>query len=351
MAAGTAVYPGGVNTYVKSHAATDNLTVSFSRNVRDFPLAQYVQYRDVQKTQGYYLVIDIEQAGRIVGGNLDEYVWPDGADRPRRNSGTEKFAFHDYRTERYDFDFTLGYKAMNEADWNIRDTEANFKAQLAMTGRTRAVNQVLAATGNWDASHVIDVSTITGNSGSWELSTTHRQDIKRSLNYGRELIRKDTLSTVKKADLNLVFNPVSAARYGESQEIVDYLKGSPEAWNQVKGREGKYSDYGIPDTIYGYPIVVEDTVMVTSRRGASSVTRANVMADGTAYLLARPGGLISKAGSGPSFSTCMLFLLEEMTVETLDNTNDRRTEGHVVDDYDVAMTAPVSGFYFQSTIE
>ena len=351
MASGTAVYPGGVNTFVKDHRATGNLTVSFSRNPSDFPLARYVQYRQVEKDAGYYLRINTEQAGRIVGGNGNEYVWPDGADRPRRNSGTEKFNFHDYRTTRFDFDFTLGYKTANQADWNIEETEAAFHAQQAMTSRTVMVHDILSVNANWDSTHYADVDAILTNTGSWELSTTQRLDIKRSLNYGRDIIRKDTLGVVKKSDLILVINPYTAQRIGESQEIVDYLKGSPEAWNQVKGREGKYSDYGIPDTLYGVEIVVEDAVMVTSRRGASSVTRQDVMGNGIAYMLARPGGLVSKAGSGPSFSTVMLFTLEELTVERRDDADNRRIEGHVVDDVAPALTAPVSGFKFNAVTE
>lgn len=351
MAGGTPVYPGhGPNTFVKSMKATDNLTVSYSRNVNDFPLTRYIQYKDVTKDSGYYLKITAENAARIVGGKLNEWVWPDGADRPRREN-TEKFAFHDYKTTRYDYDFTLGYKTAQQADWNIRDTEAAFHAQQAMTGRTQAVHDMLKTTGNWETSHVADVTGLLSNSGSWELSTTQRQDIKRSLNYGRDLIRKHTLGVVKQSDLNLVFNPVTAQRLGESQEIVDYLKGSPEAWNQIKGRSGKYADYNLPDSLYGYPLVVEDTVVVTSQRNAATTTYADALPDGNAYLLARPGALTSKAGSGPSFSSCMLFLLEELTVETKDDVDNRRTEGHVVDDYDPEMTSSISGFYFQNVIE
>lgn len=352
MAAGTYAYPGGTNTYVKNHEATGNLVVSFSRNPSDFPLARYVQYRDVKKDAGYYLRIAAEQAARIVGSSLSEYVWPDGADRPRRNNGTEKFRFEDYRTERYDFDFQLGYKAEGQADWNIKDSEAAFKAQQAMTGRTVAVANALQTTGNWDSSHRASVANIDGNAGTWELSTTSRTDIKRSLNYGHNIIRQHTLGVVKRKDLILVMNPVTAQRIGESQEVVDYLKGSPDALKGLTGELAeKYAELGMPARLYGVEIVIEDTVVVTSARGASSVTYSDAMADGNAFLVARPGGLVSKVGSGPSFATCMLFLYEEMTVETRDDKDNRRIEGHVVDDYAVAMTAPVSGFFFQDVIE
>jgi hypothetical protein len=75
------------------------------------------------------------------------------------------------------------------------------------------------------------------------------------------------------------------------------------------------------------------------------------MADGTVYMLARPGGLVASPEAGPSWSTCMLLLLEEMTVEDFDDDKQRRTEMHIVDDFAPVMTAPVSGFYFTGVIE
>lgn len=350
-AAGGYVLPGQSNTYIRQHDATGNLVVHYSRNIKNFPLNRYVQLREVTKDTGLYLQITSEEAGRIVGGNLNEFVWPDGSDRPERNAGWEQFRFLDYRCQRFDYDFQIGYKAQKQADWDILATGAATKAQQAMTARTRAVQQVLYDTNNWDSTHVASVSAgITGNSGTWELSTTQRGDIKRSLNYGANLIRKDTLAVVRKDDLMLVMNPVTAQRVGESQEIRDYIKGSEDAWKEVINQEGRYSEYGLPNKLYGYEVVVEDSVMVTSVRG-DTVVRSDVMADDIAFLLARPGGLVASVENGPSWSTCMLFMFEEMTVETLSDDKNRKVAGHVVEDFAPVMTSPVSGFYFQNIIE
>ena len=137
MPAGISVFPGQSNTYVKDFRSSGKLQVSFSRNPRDFALANYVQYVPVKRDQGYYLVINAEQAARLVGGELDEFVWPDGADRPMNHDGTEKFNFADYRTIRRNYGFVIGDKASSQADWDIMDTEAAFHAQQAMTARTR----------------------------------------------------------------------------------------------------------------------------------------------------------------------------------------------------------------------
>jgi hypothetical protein len=351
MTAGPLYYPGGSNTYVKDHMATGNLIASYSRNPKDFPLARYIQYREVKKDSGFYMRLGIEQAARLVGGSVDEYVWPDGADRPQRNNGTERFQFVDYRTERRDFDWQLGYKSTDQASWNIKDTEAANHAQQAMTARARRAHQKLENAANWDASHIIDVATIPGNSGRWDVSTTGRMDIKRSLNYGFDLIHQDTNGVInKRSDMILVISKKTAQRIGECQEMVNAFIQSVEARKHWENKEPRYNEWGIPDYLYGFEVVVEDTIMVTSKRGASATTRSPVCANGVGYILSRPGGLVSKANSGPSYSTLMCLTYEDMTVETLDDPKNRRIDGHVVDDTAEEIVSPVSGFVLQNLI-
>lgn len=356
MAAGTAVRPGGSNTYVKDHKATGNLVISFSRNPNKFPLARYIQYRKVEKDAGYYLKITAENAARVVGGLLTEFVWPDGADAPRRNSGTEKFAFHDYRTERYAPDFTLGYKSRDQASWDIQAMESEMHVHQTMTLRAQNVGAVLENTNNWDATHILDVddgtTDVPGNTDSWELSTSQRQDIKRSLNRGCTLIHQHTLGVVQRKDLQLVMTPATAQKIGESQEVIDFVKQAPDAWKMIQGElSGLNSQWGMPDMLYGIPIVVEDTVVITTARDATTPTYAYPLTDGHSFLLARPGALVSNAASGPSFSTIMAFFYEELTVETKDDPDNRRVNGRVVDDLAVVMTAGASGIFFRGCIE
>jgi len=47
----------------------------------------------------------------------------------------------------------------------------------------------------------------------------------------------------------------------------------------------------------------------------------------------------------------MLFMYEEMCVETFSDDTARREVGHVVEDYAPVMTSPVSGFHFKTVIE
>lgn len=346
------IFPGGSNTYIPDHSATGYLITQFSRNPKDFPLARYIQYRPVKKDRGFYLRLTAEQAARLVGGNVDEYVWPDGADAPRRNNQTEKFEFIDYFADRYAPDFTLGDLSVEQAGWDLKGVETANLAQKQMTLRTQKVHDELETDANWDASHIADVTTdITGVAGRWDQSTTARMDIKKSINYGFDQIRKDTLGVVKnKSDLRLVLNPRSAQKIGECQEMINAFIQSTEARAQWEGKAPEYNDFGLPKYLYGVEVVVEDTVVVTSARDASTVVKEDACADGMAYLLARPGGLTAKVNSGPSYSTVMLFMMTDMQVEVRSDPDNKRLNGRIVDHFAVEVVAPITGFRFENIV-
>lgn len=127
----TPVYPGGSNTFIPNHRATNGLVIGFSRNVEDFALNQYIKIAPVDQDQGVYLNLTAEEAGRVLSSDLSEFVWPDGADRPMNNDGTELFAFEPYRTKRYGFGYKLGYKAKNQAEWDIGKSHQAIKRNSA----------------------------------------------------------------------------------------------------------------------------------------------------------------------------------------------------------------------------
>jgi len=345
-----AAYPASGNVFVKDHRATGALVVDFSRNVEDFALNRYAQIRGVTKESGYYLEMTVEEAGRVLNADLADFVWPDGQERPLRNEGTESFNFQSYQTNRYDYGFNLGDKAVDQADWDIVAGHSRIKAQQAMTARTQLALAALTDTNNYDAAHTSDVDAIAGNTGDWAASTTSLQDIKRSLNHAAKIIKRDTLGAVKTRDLKLVVGPDTAMEIAQSAELVDHIKSSQHALAQIRGElPGRNIEFGLPDFLYGYEVAVEDAVKVTTHKGASSVTRSYLLGSGEALLAARPGDLVAPQG-GPSFSTIMIFAYEELAVETLHDQRNRRTEGHVVDDIAVVMTAPATGFYFTAAV-
>lgn len=338
-----AAFPGPNNVYLVSHEATNNLIVGYSRNADDFPIARYAQIIPVKKQVGAYLQLTAEEAGRIVSSDVSEYLWADGDEEPMGNDGTESHQYATYNAKRYSFGFNLGDLTTEQADWNVLAVHSAVKAQQAMTARTYKSIGYLTTGANWPAAQTATATTAGG--GKWDVSTTALLYIKKSLKYAAMQIVQSTLAAVKPKDLILVVSPDLAGLMANSLEISDYLKASPFALAQVRGDvESQNGKYGLPDELYGYKVVIEDTVRVSTRKGATT-TKGFVLANTNALLLARPGGIEGKYGS-PSFATCQLFMKEEMTVESMRDPNNRRTRARVVENYDVAIGAPASGFLF-----
>lgn len=346
-----ATYPGANTSYVPDHEATGKMVVDFSRNESKFPLNRYVQIVPVKKTIGLYLNMTVEEAGRILNADGSDLIWPDGNDAPSGTDGTESHEFKEYRCERYAPSFRLGNMTVQQASWDIKARHAAIKAQQMMTLRTQLVQTPLLDTANYPTGHYSDVASISGNSGTWAQSTTARQDIKRSLNTAAEKILDATLAAVELDDLILVIPSAAASAISLSQEIVDHVKGSPEAWAQVRGElPNRNKFYGLPEKLYGFQVVVEDTRKVTSKKGATRAV-SQVMTSTKAALISRPGGLVGVA-EAPSFSSVTLFVWDqsEMLVETKEDQDNKRVLGRVVDVIKAVMTAPSASFLFTSTI-
>ena len=343
-----AQFPSAQNVFVKDHESSGKLTVDFSRNAKDFAVNNYSQIQSVDKVAGYYREVTVEEAGRILNSDLSNFSWADGAPAPEGFEGTESHEWKEYRCERFAFPVSLGDLTIDQASWDVRQEYAAKKAQQAMTGRTVKAIAVLENVANYPTQK-LDVDDGTVSSTKWDAATDVNQNIKKSLNHGANVILKNTLAGVDINDLVLVISPGLAAELSATQEVVQHIKGSPDALAQIRGElPGENAIYGLPNKLYGFPVVVEKTVKVTSRKGATAA-RSFVKADDTAVMVARPGGLEGVAGA-PSFSALTTFMQEELSVETLREEKDRRTLLRVVENYDVVMTAPVSAFLFQDVI-
>lgn len=344
--ASSTVFPSGTNTFAPSVEASHNLVVDFGRNANDFAVNRYTQIAPVKNNVGLYVLMTVEQAGRILNSDLANFAWYDGQTAPEHNDGTESFQMPSFATKRYNYGFNLGDLSIDQATWDILAQNSRIAAQQAMTGRTQLSITALTTAANYASTHTSDVASIAGNTGKWTLSTTARQDIQRSLHTAANQIKLDTLSAVKENELIVVISPDCARQIRVCQEIVDYIKGSYQALAQVRGElPGRNVTYGLPDKLYGYELVIEDAVKVTSRKGATKVS-SYVLPGTTAFMCARPGSLVAPSSEGPNFSTCTLFMKEEFTVEVERENWHRRTKGRVVEDLQAVMTAPVTGYLF-----
>jgi len=338
-------YPSPYNTFIRNVDASNKLTIDYARNVKDFDVNKYTQIIPVKKVAGYYTVMTVEEAGRVLYTDLRDRVWYDKQPRPEGNEYNESFEFRPFETIRYCFPFMLGNLTVEQADWNILAQYGSIYARAAMTARTQMAITQFTTAANYAATHVMAVAGITGNTGNWAQSTTARQDIRRSLTTAAEIIRDDTLDAVKLNELLLVINSALCADLTQSQEIVDYLKGSPVALAEVRGEKPNDNlEYGLPAKLYGFPVIVESTRKITTRKGATT-SRTQVLPKATPFLCARPGGLEGVADA-PSFATTAFFMYEEMTVEEKNDSDNRRVHGSIVENYDVRMIAPASGVLF-----
>ena len=335
-------YPSGSNTYIPSFDATGHLVVAYSRNPKSFPINEWASLTPVKKDSGYYLRVTAEVAGRILNSDfIREAVWHDGDDAPDGNWNTESFSWFKYATRRLSFAFRLGYKANEQADWKILALHSEFAAQQAMTARSVQAIAVITNAANYDAGHSSTATLVGG--GFFSAGTPTNPIVKKAFNAMAQQIQLSTLGMIKPDDLVVVMNPVLADATSRSQEIHAYLKESPFALAQVRGDvKSQNGKWGLPDQIYGYKIVVEDTVRVTSKKGAARAA-AYAMGENNCAMLARPGGLVSPAG-GPNFGTVTQFMYEEMTVESRDDPDNRRITGRVTEDYEIQIVAPASGY-------
>jgi hypothetical protein len=343
------VFPGSPNVYVPSHEASGKLVVDFSRNPKKFAINQYTQIFPVDKVLGLYQTMTVEERGRLPSTNLAEFEWADGNDAPTGLDGTESFVWNQYLAKRRAFAFRLGDMTVDQASWEIIAQHAAIKAQQAMTARTQLVYNALTTSGNYATGQVVAAASIPGASGNWAQSTTARSDIRRSLTYAFETMLDSTLGALEPQDCHLVIGSGAAKAIAQTQEIIDYVKGSPDAMPHLRQEpSSNYAMYGLPDTLYGFKVVVDKTRKTTSQKGATAA-RSSVFASGNAFLIARPGELVNEAG-GPSFSFLGQFVYNEydMAVETKYDDHNKRTVGRVIDAVDVRGVAPQAGFWFQS---
>ena len=330
---------GGLNTYVPSTnaLATGALQVEFTRAVNSFAITRYAQIVACNQQTGYYLRLNSDDNVRVT--DVNEFAWPLGNDRP-----VGKMNEHDFVTftaQRFAFPFYIPNETVKQAAWDIVAQHARSKAQLAMTARsmrtaTALTNSAAQTAFNNAGNYQANAS---GWKGVWTSSSTNV--IQASIQDALQRISLATGGAVRSEDICMVISPTVANIISQAEEIRNYVKNYPAALPFLQGSD-IFSRYGLPPNLFGVSIVVDDSVKITTRKGASSATRSFVYGN-SAVFVSRPGGLIGVEGS-TSFSTCQIFAFEDMTVENWDDPKDRRIEGRVIDNSTSELVSPVSGF-------
>lgn len=328
---------GGLNTYVPSTnaLATGALQVEFTRAVNTFPITKYAQIVPVNQMTGYYLRLNSDDNVRVTDTN--EFAWPLGNDRPVGKMNEHDFV--SFTCSRFAYPFYIPNETVKQAAWDVVAQHARAKAQLAMTARSMRTATALTTSATFNAvgNYYATGTAISG--GAWTTSTSNV--IQKGVQTALQRISLATGGAVRgETDVMLVISPTVANLLSQTTEVRDYVKNYPAALPFLQGAD-TFAKYGLPPNLFGVQVVVDDSVKVTTKKGAASTTRSFVYGN-SAVFVSRPGGLVGVEGS-TSFATCQIFAFEDMTVENWDDPKDRRIEGRVIDNSTSEVVAPVSG--------
>lgn len=340
------VVGGGLSTYVPStnDLATGALQVEFTRSVNSFALTRYAQLVPVTKMTGYYLRQDVPDNVRLTSDR--EFAWPLGNDRPTGKQNA--FDFVQYATQRFAFPFYIPQETATQAAWDVVAQHARSKAQLAMTARTNRAAAILTDTGNWGSNFVANPTASPISAATyWNATTTTNASIQTSIQAVMRQVSLSSGGAIAPNQLIMVISPTVANVISQAPEVREYVKNYPAALSFLQGSD-TFSRWGIPPTLFGLgDVVVDDSVKVTSKKGATLST-SYIYGD-SAIFVSRPGGLVGVEGAS-SFSTCQIFAYEDMTVEQFNDPMNRRIEGRVIDNSVAAVVAPVGGYLIQDVV-
>lgn len=331
--------------------------ISYIRNEKDFKVNKYTQLIQTPTRVGVYARIDRDQSARVVTDA--EFVWADGDERPSGKFNQMAFEWVEFATTRRDYAFQVGNQAIEQAkgSWNPLPHYTGMVAQQAMTNRTSRVITLAETASNWAlsgtaTSHAADANTLNGGAGNWvtasdDPASPNYNAIRKSLLAALVQINLDTNALVQPKDLELIISPALATKMSNTGEINNFYKFGPFAKAKIEGDEGNpNANWGLPPSLYGIDLVVEDAVRVSTRPNADGTlgTRAYVKSDTSAILLSRKGGIDGQYGA-PSFSTLQVYYYKyQMRVLMFEDQRNERKDGHVEEDFKEVLAAPETGF-------
>lgn len=366
--------PGSGNVFIPTHEATAYMVSGYSRNINSFRSLHWQEIRPVTKTKGFFLRWKSEQAARDRYGDMREWVWPDQNDRPNGQDNLESFEFEQFKTTRYAPTYTIGKRTLDQADWPLEEAQTKLIGHQMMTGRASiAVATLTAATTNnlWEGNEAnVDGSdgALNGNAAlltsgqNWGNGTATVKNIQNSIFQAVIAINKATLGVISFNDLVLVLSPDTARRMAISAEVSGVMSNSVFAATQLEngGIGNPNQEFGLPPKLGGVRVIVDDTVQITSRKGAATLTNQYILPTGEAYLLTRrPEEMVGKNSQVslddngnenedffPVYSTVVGFYYEEMTIEAMADPWNRKVSASVVSDFDNQVSSFKGAFHF-----
>lgn len=343
-------YPSATDGF---NPQSSGFVIGYIRKASQFPLNKYVQLVEAVAPTFFYYTIDRDQMVRQHA--INEAVWKDGADRPRRTDNQIPFKETQAFAVRYDYNTSFGLQTLQAAnkDLKLKENHLMMLSAQAMLGRTYNVINLLDTASNWPSTNISDANTLNGGAGFWHTASDDPLDanynaIRKSIMKALTVIRSTTNGVVRPRDLKLVLNPDAARLMANSPELHNYIRQTNRAVEKIEGDEEEYNEsFGLPSHLYGLEVCIEDTMYVndlpTASMTTASTARTFLKSPYNAVITSRPGKL--DAPAGPSFSTTQVFWYEyQMAVEEFSDPINKRLDIHVTDQHVAVLPAPESGF-------
>ena len=343
-AAATFVDPGPTNTFMPSWDATGQ-TIVFLRDPFKFPIRRYAYWRPTDAMVGLYKVLDSTQAYRVVSDA--EYDFPDGAERPVQNDNLMGFYDVPFKTNRKWYGWALGDLTRKNCPWQIEAAQSAVTMTQATVNRTNRFVGMMETPTNWGA-NTADCNVLNAGAGFVDQADTNNYAIRKMVNAVVLAIKRATFGMVRAKDIRMVIGPVAAQLMGQSKEMADYVKNSYWGKAALEGDIfGYIQEFNLPPKLYGVEVVVEDSEIVTSPKGATTAQQfikdSNII-NFAAMVQGLPGDQVGSFAV-PNFSTMQWFGYGgEMQVKTFSDQINERVVGGVEENFVEAMPASQSGY-------
>lgn len=338
----------GPNTaYVPKFDEKARLVINYSRDPKKNLINELLTLTPVSRQVGKFPKINPLTRVNLTATYGDSRKWGDGDPAPMDHLGANQHEWFEYFTQRYAEQESIGYYMQSQSEWDVKKVAADTLASRLMKLRAYNFYTELQTAGNYTNT---DTATNYGG-GVWSSATSANRYIQKTLAAATEAVVKSTGEGVNADDLVLVMGPVVAHKTAASGEIADYLAQNPVAEKYLTGAlwEKQTMRYGLPPYLYGVKVVVDSQVRTTSALGATVAT-SFMAGDTSAYLIARPGSLVSGVGANFSFIHCFVHENSEMLVEEIDDPINKRTLVRVVDDHQMKVIAKEAGVLITSAV-
>ena len=335
------------------------MAVAFVRDVKKFPFLNYMQMIPAPEINFMYFRLHPDDPVRLTALNSAAWAYDDYSPTGRATNIHGDWV--ESRVLRWAMAWQLGEQTIRLWKKNAVDPKMLYdQIVLHKMNLHRAQRCLDAVTGaSYEQSGTLQ--SLLGAGAYWDKSSGEEFDGGGTENPNFQIVKKTFMKINRKLHLatngvasmdNMVaiISPAVAEKLAYSGEIVNLLKQSQYAKELESVQYGKW---GLPETLYGVKLVVEDTprVFINYEADGTSIADVTVASErdyilnsDTVYFGIRPGGLDGGIGMR-SFATWQLYHFNgEVRVQAFSEPKHELIEGRVVMEDRPLAVATIAGY-------